>query len=373
MKRLSDLAAPRGGALIAVALVAVAAWSPRGAHAELARAPAADPAAARQSFEVGRARYAAGEFRAAAEAFARAYELGAPAALLFNLAQAHRRAGDCPRAHRYYARFIEEVPRSENRAVAASHLRSLAPCAGSPGTATAAPAAASQEPAPPGSPPPRAPKTGAPPAPLAMPAPTPKPTAPPASPREPAPPPASARPAPAAQVAQARPAGAPARGAVPPPIHATPAASGTPAVRVDAQLAVAPGAALAATGLQPMPGPVGRSPVEAPRARRTGLRSAGLITAGSGVVLLVIGASLDAGTPCPVGGCAPAPTDDDDGPAPSAGSDGSALRAPLIASGAALAVAGAGLAVWGHVRGRAPAVAVVPVRGGGVVARAWRF
>jgi hypothetical protein len=110
---------------IVVLLGTTAAAEPRD---EIVRG-SADAAEAKQQSKEGSTRYRSGDFVAAATAFARAYELGGPAPLLFNLAQAHRRAGDCFKAHVYYTRFLAEVPVDKNRPLAERHRRALAGCA----------------------------------------------------------------------------------------------------------------------------------------------------------------------------------------------------------------------------------------------------
>jgi hypothetical protein len=346
--------------LLGVLLAGGLALAPSYARAEVegaTRGATLDPAAARRSFEQGRALYDAGDYAAAATAFTQAYVLGGPPALLFNLAQAHRRAGECRLAHGYYTRFLLEVTSSSNHAVAAKHRRSLAGCAAEPTGARA------DAPAPPAPAPSR---------PIALAAaPLPRPVGRPPSPvTEPAPP----RPTEAnAAIDRARPLAAAPLLAAAPPLAVAPLAAPPLAV---APLAAAPLAAappplaatssLAAASLTAAPPLAEHRPAallsdtpRSPERRSMALRNAGLVTATVGVVLLVTGAALDA-PGCPAAGC-----DDDD--------ESLELRTPLMVGGGALGALGVGLAIWGQVRGQPAPVAVVVTRGGGMVARTWRF
>jgi len=57
----------------------------------------------------------------------RSYELSGEAELLFNIAQAFRRGGDCIRALATYERFVEIDPKSEQRRLADDFVRELEP------------------------------------------------------------------------------------------------------------------------------------------------------------------------------------------------------------------------------------------------------
>lgn len=61
----------------------------------------------KESFEIGRAAYARGDYEAAAEAFEQSYTTSHAPRLLFNTAQALRLAGKCERALGFYQRYRE--------------------------------------------------------------------------------------------------------------------------------------------------------------------------------------------------------------------------------------------------------------------------
>jgi tetratricopeptide (TPR) repeat protein len=84
-----------------------------------------DREAARQAAESGRRSYNLGQWPEAITEFAKAYRLSGDAALLFNLAQAHRRAGHAAEAVSFYKAFLREQPMSENREVAEKQLSEL--------------------------------------------------------------------------------------------------------------------------------------------------------------------------------------------------------------------------------------------------------
>jgi hypothetical protein len=79
-----------------------------------ARATAAgdddDKAAAQQQFQAGQKAFAAGDFRAAAEAFEEAYRRKPHHAPLWNAARAWYRAGESVRAANLYAKYLREAP-----------------------------------------------------------------------------------------------------------------------------------------------------------------------------------------------------------------------------------------------------------------------
>src|SRR4051812_14843514 len=80
---------------------------------------------ARELFTQGQLHYSLGEYDEAIVQFRRAYELTAAPGLLFNIAQAHRLAGQCKRAIDVYRHFIRLAPESEYRAEADMHVASL--------------------------------------------------------------------------------------------------------------------------------------------------------------------------------------------------------------------------------------------------------
>ena len=81
--------------------------------------------AARQAAEGGRRSYNLGQWPEAIAQFEKAYRLSGDPALLFNLAQAHRRAGHASEAMGFYKAFLREQPMSENREVAEKQLKEL--------------------------------------------------------------------------------------------------------------------------------------------------------------------------------------------------------------------------------------------------------
>lgn len=99
-------AIPRRRGALALTLAMVFTWP----------AFADDLAQAREHFKKGQARYAQGDFTGAAQEFREAYRLRDEPALLFNIAQAYRRAGHAREAYSYYSRFLARRPEAPNRA-----------------------------------------------------------------------------------------------------------------------------------------------------------------------------------------------------------------------------------------------------------------
>jgi tetratricopeptide (TPR) repeat protein len=93
--------------------------------APAAETPAIDAEAARQHYERATAAYALGNFAEAALSYEKAFEQKPDPALLYNAAQAHRRAGNRTRAVELYRSFLQVFPRADNREVAERHLREL--------------------------------------------------------------------------------------------------------------------------------------------------------------------------------------------------------------------------------------------------------
>ncbi|MEM9488325.1 MAG: hypothetical protein AAGC55_04215 [Myxococcota bacterium] len=106
---------------------------------------AGDSERAREHYAAGEAAFLAGDFARAAEQYGLAYDLGKDPALLFKLASAHDRAGNCPAAVARYQQFLAEGGPDEQRQ-AEVRERIAACAAGAGGSATAtqptAPAAA---------------------------------------------------------------------------------------------------------------------------------------------------------------------------------------------------------------------------------------
>jgi tetratricopeptide (TPR) repeat protein len=80
---------------------------------------------ARELFTQGQLHYSLGDYEQAITKFRRAYELTSAPGLLFNVAQAHRLAGQCKRALDVYRHFIRLAPESEYRAEADMHVTAL--------------------------------------------------------------------------------------------------------------------------------------------------------------------------------------------------------------------------------------------------------
>ena len=87
--------------------------------------PAPDSEAAKLHYERATAAYALGNFSEAALSYEKAFELKPDPALLYNAAQAHRRAGSRPRAIELYRSFLQVFPRAEHRELAERHLQEL--------------------------------------------------------------------------------------------------------------------------------------------------------------------------------------------------------------------------------------------------------
>ena len=82
-------------------------------------------AEARRAYDRGVTEYNLGRFDWAIVEFERAYELDPAPMLLYNLAQAERRAGNRRRALFLYERFVNRAPTAENAANARRHIRDL--------------------------------------------------------------------------------------------------------------------------------------------------------------------------------------------------------------------------------------------------------
>jgi tetratricopeptide (TPR) repeat protein len=150
------------GLLLALMLAvgpSTAVWAQAGGGAAAA-APAGGPtdeAAARAAYEKGTAAYALGDFAEAAKQYEAAFRLKLDPALLYNAAQAHRRANNRARAIELYENLLRVFPNAPNRDVARQHLEELkkgptaipaavTPRAVSPGGSTTPPAATTPRP-----------------------------------------------------------------------------------------------------------------------------------------------------------------------------------------------------------------------------------
>jgi tetratricopeptide (TPR) repeat protein len=89
------------------------------------RAFADDPKLARQHFEDGSRLYDLGKFRDAAREYEEAYKYKPDPALLFNIGQAYRAAGDAAEAVTAYRSYLRRVPEAPNREEVAGHIEKL--------------------------------------------------------------------------------------------------------------------------------------------------------------------------------------------------------------------------------------------------------
>jgi hypothetical protein len=84
-----------------------------------------DAAVAREAFEAARRAYNVGKWRDATEGFEKAYRLSGDPALLFDLAQAHWKAGNLAEASVAYRAFVRELPGSPSRGIAEARLQEI--------------------------------------------------------------------------------------------------------------------------------------------------------------------------------------------------------------------------------------------------------
>lgn len=122
--------------------------------AQIAEAQApADVDKAKTYFNAGAQAYAAGQFPAAVQAFEEAYRLAPREAILFSIAQAHRRQYYLDKqperltlAIKYYRRYVDAVAQGGRRADAAEALAELEPLAAAlPSAASSAPTPTSSD------------------------------------------------------------------------------------------------------------------------------------------------------------------------------------------------------------------------------------
>jgi tetratricopeptide (TPR) repeat protein len=117
------------GARLRVALVLVAwlAWAPKLEAQQAAEPESAETTeeVARQHFQLGRAQYASGNFKEAAESFERAYKLSKREMLWYNIYLAFRDLGDNKKAADALRNFLTRVPDVDNRAQLEARLASL--------------------------------------------------------------------------------------------------------------------------------------------------------------------------------------------------------------------------------------------------------
>jgi tetratricopeptide (TPR) repeat protein len=94
---------------------------------------------ARSLFAQGQVHYSLGEYAQAIGEFRKAYELTSAPGLLFNIAQAHRLAGQCSQALEVYRHFKRLAPDSPYRAEADTHIATLVVQCGATPAAAAPP------------------------------------------------------------------------------------------------------------------------------------------------------------------------------------------------------------------------------------------
>jgi tetratricopeptide (TPR) repeat protein len=110
----------RSAAPLAFALLAFVAVS-----ALAATARADDVAEAREHYKKGTTYYDLGKYADAAKEFEAAYEAKNDPAILFNLAQAHRLAGNPDQALHFYKTYLRYVPKAPNRAEIEEQIKTL--------------------------------------------------------------------------------------------------------------------------------------------------------------------------------------------------------------------------------------------------------
>src|SRR5262249_46509523 len=115
--RMSDFSHPLPRALALV--VAACLLLPQAALAQTtppAQDRPQDPTAvARERYQKGTAYYDLGRYADAIRQFEAAYELKNDPALLYNLAQSHRLAGNAEQALHFYRTYLRRVPKATNR------------------------------------------------------------------------------------------------------------------------------------------------------------------------------------------------------------------------------------------------------------------
>src|SRR5262252_6344087 len=80
-----------------------------------ARAAEDAAATAREHYQKGTTYYDLGKYTDAIKEFEAAYEIKNDPALLFNLAQSHRLAGNAEQALHFYRTYLRRVPKAPNR------------------------------------------------------------------------------------------------------------------------------------------------------------------------------------------------------------------------------------------------------------------
>jgi tetratricopeptide (TPR) repeat protein len=117
----------------------------------LARAD--DTAAAREHYQKGTAFYDLGKYSEAISEFEAAYQAKSDPALLYNLAQSHRLAGNAEQALHFYRTYLRYVPRAANRVEIEGRIASLEKLVEQKNVTQSTPPNQTIPPAPPSSPP----------------------------------------------------------------------------------------------------------------------------------------------------------------------------------------------------------------------------
>jgi tetratricopeptide (TPR) repeat protein len=120
-------------ARLAVVLTVLGVTAPARAADESERSEAV------RAFQQGNTHYDLGEYQEAIPFFRRAYEISREPALIFNIAQAYRLAGDCHRALETYGQFLRVTSDAALRSAAQAHSETLRQSCGTPAS-TASPA-----------------------------------------------------------------------------------------------------------------------------------------------------------------------------------------------------------------------------------------
>ena len=94
-----------------------------------------DTAAAREHYQKGTSYYDLGRYPEAIKEFEAAYELKNDPALLYNLAQSHRLAGNTEQALHFYRTYLRRVPKATNRAEIEGRITALEQALAQKGTA----------------------------------------------------------------------------------------------------------------------------------------------------------------------------------------------------------------------------------------------
>jgi tetratricopeptide (TPR) repeat protein len=115
----------KGRARLAVVIAALASPAPARAVDDSERAEAV------RAFQQANTHYDLGEYQEAIPFFRRAYEISRESALIFNIAQAYRLAGDCHRALESYGQFLRVTADAGLRSAAEAHSKNLRQSCGS--------------------------------------------------------------------------------------------------------------------------------------------------------------------------------------------------------------------------------------------------